>query len=64
MPKGQWFARRGRVKVEFHEPVPVAGHTPDTMGGLIDKIRRVISGEKHLGSTAILDGDDRMMKMS
>jgi 1-acyl-sn-glycerol-3-phosphate acyltransferase len=26
MPKGQRFARKGQVRVEFHEPVPVSGH--------------------------------------
>ena len=31
MPKGQWFARRGTVRVAFHEPVPVTGYTMETM---------------------------------
>lgn len=51
MPRGQWYARRGHVKVEFHEPVPVVGFTPETMGSLIEKVRRAISGEQHPEST-------------
>jgi 1-acyl-sn-glycerol-3-phosphate acyltransferase len=43
MPKGQWFARRGTVRVSFHEPVPVTGHTPETMGGLMEKVRAAIA---------------------
>jgi len=42
MPKGQWFARRGTVRVVFHEPIPVKSHTPETMGSLIEKVRTVI----------------------
>jgi 1-acyl-sn-glycerol-3-phosphate acyltransferase len=42
MPKKQWFARPGTVRVVFHEPVPVAGHTPETMGELMDKVRAAI----------------------
>jgi 1-acyl-sn-glycerol-3-phosphate acyltransferase len=42
MPKKQWFARRGRVRVVFHEPVPVAGYTPETMGGLMEKVQAAI----------------------
>ena len=42
MPKGQWYARPGRVSVVFHEPVPVAGTTPQTMAELMEHARRVI----------------------
>lgn len=42
MPKGRWFSRRGRVRVIFHGPVPVAGRTPETMSGLMDEVRRAI----------------------
>jgi len=42
MPKGQWFARRGAVKVVFHEPVPVTGFAPESIGGLMDKVRFAI----------------------
>jgi len=46
MPKGQWFARPGRVKVVFHESIPVAGYTLETMGGLMEKVRATIQGMK------------------
>jgi 1-acyl-sn-glycerol-3-phosphate acyltransferase len=42
MPKKQWFARSGRIRVVFHEPVPVAGYTPETMRGLMEKVRGAI----------------------
>jgi 1-acyl-sn-glycerol-3-phosphate acyltransferase len=42
MPKKQWFARPGTVRVVFHEPVPVAGHTPETMDALMEKVRAAI----------------------
>jgi 1-acyl-sn-glycerol-3-phosphate acyltransferase len=42
MPKGQWFARRGTIKVVFHEPVHMAGHSPETMGGLMEEVRAAI----------------------
>ncbi|OGD16707.1 MAG: hypothetical protein A2V76_02370 [Candidatus Aminicenantes bacterium RBG_16_63_14] len=42
MPKGQWFARRGTVRVAFHEPVPVTGYTMETMAGLMDRVREAI----------------------
>jgi 1-acyl-sn-glycerol-3-phosphate acyltransferase len=42
MPKGQWFARQGTVGVVFHEPVPVAGYTRETMGELMERIKTAI----------------------
>jgi 1-acyl-sn-glycerol-3-phosphate acyltransferase len=42
MPKGQWFARRGTVRVTFHEAVPVAGATRESMAGLMDEVRQAI----------------------
>lgn len=42
MPKKQWFARRGTVRVVFHDPVPVAGLTPETMDGLMERVRAAI----------------------
>jgi 1-acyl-sn-glycerol-3-phosphate acyltransferase len=42
MPKKQWFARRGTVRVVFHDPVPVAGTTVETMGALMEKVRAAI----------------------
>jgi len=45
MPKGQRSARRGKVGIVFHPPIPVAGHTPETMGRLMDEVRRGILSE-------------------
>ncbi len=42
MPKGQWFARRGTVGAVFHEPVPVAGYTRETMGELMERVKTAI----------------------
>jgi 1-acyl-sn-glycerol-3-phosphate acyltransferase len=42
MPKKQWYARRGTVGVVFHDPIPVTGYAPETMGGLMEKVRSAI----------------------
>lgn len=42
MPKGQWFARRGKAEVVFHEPIPTAGATVESMPGLMDKVKQAI----------------------
>lgn len=42
MPKKQWFARRGKVRVIFHEPIAVAGYTSETMSGLMEEVRGAI----------------------
>jgi len=39
MPKGQFQAKRGMIRVEFHPPVPVEGCTPEGMQDLIDRVR-------------------------
>lgn len=46
MPKGQWRARRGRVRVLFHEPIPVAGESAETMTVLMDRVRTAIEAGK------------------
>ncbi len=42
MPKRQPFARRGRVEVVFHDPIPTAGTTVEGMPGLMEKVRAAI----------------------
>jgi len=42
MPKGQWFARQGTVRAVFHEPVPVAGRSVETIGDLMERVRTAI----------------------
>jgi 1-acyl-sn-glycerol-3-phosphate acyltransferase len=42
MPRGAMFARRGRIDVRFHPPVPTAGYDSNTMRALIDKVRDII----------------------
>jgi 1-acyl-sn-glycerol-3-phosphate acyltransferase len=42
MPKGQWFARRGRAEVVFREAIPTAGVTVESMPGLMEKVKRAI----------------------
>ncbi|HSQ79324.1 MAG TPA: lysophospholipid acyltransferase family protein [Candidatus Bathyarchaeia archaeon] len=46
MPKKQWYARRGRVRVIFHEPIPVDGYAVDTMAGLMEKVREAIGSAR------------------
>jgi 1-acyl-sn-glycerol-3-phosphate acyltransferase len=42
MPKRQKYARRGSVRVAFHDPIPVTGYTIETMAGLMDEVREAI----------------------
>jgi len=42
MPRGTLFARKGRIKVTFHPPVPVDGYTQDNIHPLIDQVRGII----------------------
>jgi len=42
MPKGQKCAKKGKVEVVFHDPVPVTGYSPETMAGLMDRVRQEI----------------------
>lgn len=44
MPRGQWYARSGTIRIAFHESVPVEGFTAETMGALIEKVRGTIIG--------------------
>ncbi len=43
MPKGQWYSRSGEVRIVFHDPVPVAGYSPETMPELMERVRAAIS---------------------
>ncbi len=45
MPRGKWRVRKGTVRIIFHEPIPVAGYSRDTMAELMERVRkRVLSG--------------------
>jgi 1-acyl-sn-glycerol-3-phosphate acyltransferase len=48
MPKGQKFARKGRVQVVFHDPIQTAGYAIETMAGLMEKVKEAIlsSGDR------------------
>jgi 1-acyl-sn-glycerol-3-phosphate acyltransferase len=48
MPKGQKFARKGSVRVVFHDPIPTGGQAIETMAGLMEKVK-----------VAILSSEDR-----
>jgi 1-acyl-sn-glycerol-3-phosphate acyltransferase len=43
MPRGQWFVRKGPVRIAFHEPIPVTGYTQDTMAELMDRVKGAVS---------------------
>lgn len=45
MPRGRFFVKKGTVRIEFHDPVPVAGYRPDTVSGLVDRVRDIIRSE-------------------
>jgi 1-acyl-sn-glycerol-3-phosphate acyltransferase len=42
MPKGQKYARKGRVQVVFHDPIPSASYTIETMAGLMERVKEAI----------------------
>jgi 1-acyl-sn-glycerol-3-phosphate acyltransferase len=42
MPKGQKYARKGRVRVVFHDSIPSASYTIETMAGLMEKVKEAI----------------------
>ena len=42
MPKGQLYARRGKVRVEFLEPVPVTDFEREDMDRLMENVRTAI----------------------
>lgn len=44
MPRGQWYARKGTIRIAFREPIPVDGYTVETMGELMEKVRQAIVG--------------------
>jgi 1-acyl-sn-glycerol-3-phosphate acyltransferase len=43
MPRGRRFIRKGRVRITFHAPVPMAGQTEDCLAGLMDRVRETIA---------------------
>lgn len=44
MPRGKRLIRKGSVEIIFHEPVAVAGYSPQTMPELMERVRRAVSG--------------------
>jgi len=42
MPRGTIFARRGKVDVLFHPPVPIKGYDQHNMQTLIDKVKDIV----------------------
>jgi 1-acyl-sn-glycerol-3-phosphate acyltransferase len=42
MPRGQWYVRRGRVRVDFLSPVPSGEYSIETMPALMDRVRTAI----------------------
>lgn len=45
MPRNARVCRPGTVRIEFHEPIPIDGHTHENMMELIDKVKASIGGE-------------------
>ena len=42
MPRGRFFVKKGRVKVDFHFPLPVNDYNLKTMPQLIEKVQNTI----------------------
>lgn len=49
MPKGRPYARRGRISVVFHEPVPAEGQGPEAVSALMARVRAAILSAHDLG---------------
>lgn len=43
MPRGTWRIRKGLVRIAFHEPVPVAGYSQETMSELMERVKTAVS---------------------
>ena len=43
MPKGQKYIRKGKIRVVFHEPVPVAGLGREDIPALMGRVRAVVA---------------------
>lgn len=42
MPKGSFFAKRGKIKVDFHKPLPVRGFEREDLSLLVERVRNTI----------------------
>lgn len=42
MPRDKWMIRGGPVRIVFHEPIPVAGYTPENMAGLMERVKAAV----------------------
>ena len=42
MPRGSYFVKKGKVRVNFHPAVPVEGFSRDSLPQLIDRVRDII----------------------
>jgi 1-acyl-sn-glycerol-3-phosphate acyltransferase len=49
MPRRRWWIGRGRVRIVFHEPIPIAGYGRETMPQLMARVRDAIASD--LGGT-------------
>lgn len=45
MPRGSFFAKRGKIKVLFHPPIPTDGFDRSNLPQLINKVQKVIRSE-------------------
>jgi len=42
MPRGQWYAKSGPIRVSFHDPILTTGYNVETMGALMDAVKESI----------------------
>lgn len=42
MPRGSFFINRGKIKVDFHKPLPVGGFEKEKLPSLVERIRGII----------------------
>lgn len=51
MPKGRFGAKKGTVRVQFHDPIAVDGYSVGDMDGLVDTVRDAIQCPPNTGET-------------
>jgi len=49
MPKGRFFVRKGKIRVDFLDPVPVGGYSPGNISPLVERIEKILLS--NLGDT-------------
>ncbi len=59
MPKGRFFVKKGKIRVDFLDPVPVEGYSLGNISPLVERIDKILQSHlksSHLGFESALRG--------